>query len=188
VGLNHGEIHDRKQSSATESINLSVIGKICSESEKDPEILIDAVNDNSVGQVQFVISNENQYQLQQFKSLSVEDFRVRSHQNNPDDNSHVSSVDRDVKEVLFEREDKVFYIGMKQSVSGALNQFEYVVVEVDRTPKSIMELRLNRGKFFYTKNGMFGLNESSNFQIDPQVIKLALVFNLGIKSNPTFTS
>jgi hypothetical protein len=40
-----------------------------------------------------------------------------------------------------------------------------------------MEFHLNCEKFFYTKDGMFGLNESSGFQIDPEIIKLAIVFN-----------
>jgi hypothetical protein len=107
--------------------------------------------------------------------LSVDGFEIIDHQNNPEVDSHVRSGDPRVREFVFTHGDVVFYVGMKQSKVGAINQIGYTVIEADRTSKKNVEFRLNRGKFFSTKSGMFGINESSCYQFDPEIIKLAPV-------------
>jgi hypothetical protein len=78
---------------------------------------------------------------------------------------------------------------MKMINKGILNQIGYTVLEFNRKSKQGFELHLDRGRLFYNKNGLFGVNESSSYQFDPEVIKLAAVtYPPPIKSNPAFAT
>jgi hypothetical protein len=54
-----------------------------------------------------------------------------------------------------------------------LNQIDFAEIELKRTMKQEFELLLNRGRLFYTKSGLFGINISSRYQFGCKVFKLA---------------
>jgi hypothetical protein len=93
--------------------------------------------------------------------------------NNPNNLIHVSSTGLEAREFSFIHEDSVFYVGMKSLKKGKLNQIDFAVIELKRTLKQEFELLLNRGRLFYTKSGLFGVNISSSYQFGCEVFKLA---------------
>jgi hypothetical protein len=196
-GLNYGEIQNHRQSSAIESNYISEIGKICLTSETDPKVLAENfVNfsessyheGNNISSGDKFSGTEDWY-YGQINKLSADDFTILSHHNNPETYYHVHSDGPREREFIFIHGKILYCVGMKQSKVGVFNQIGFAVVEVSQTSKQKIELSLNRGKLFYTKNGMFGINESSYYQFDPEIIKLApATYSQMIKPNPTFST
>jgi uncharacterized phage-like protein YoqJ len=80
------------------------------------------------------------------------------------------------------------YVGMRNVKRSVFNQIDYAVVEIRRTMKQEIELLLNRGRLFYTKSGLFGINISSSYQFGSEVFKLEPAAQPPVvKSNPSFT-
>jgi hypothetical protein len=93
--------------------------------------------------------------------------------NNLNNSFHDSSVGLVTREFSFVHENSIFYVGMRSLKKKLLNQIDYVVNELKRTMKREFELLLNRGRLFYTKCGMFGINVSNYYQFGCEVFKLA---------------
>jgi hypothetical protein len=109
-------------------------------------------------------------------------------QNNSDIEHHANIEDLVVKEFTFNHDGSLYYVGMNVQLIGSLNQFKFAVLKFNLTSKQRIELHLDRGRLFYAKNRMFGLNESNYYQFEPKVVKLASVaYPPVVKSNPTFT-
>jgi hypothetical protein len=111
VDLYHGAIHDRKQSSSTESNNCSEIGKICLISEKNPKVPLDLISSGSSYQEQNVISKMNRHCRWQTEDLAVVDFIRTSHRNNPIVESRVQYTDVKIKGITCMHEESAWYVG-----------------------------------------------------------------------------
>jgi hypothetical protein len=170
-----------RQSSAIESIFNSVIGNICLTSETNQEILAEKVSivSRSRSLKKFGSNYRDEFVnvadccYDQNIQLPARNDEMFSCQNNPDDLFHVHTKDPKVNEFSFSHGEVLYHVGMKHLGKGVFNQIGYAVLEVSRTLKQGIELRLNQGRLFNTKSGIFGINESSYYQFDQDIIKLA---------------
>jgi hypothetical protein len=80
----------------------------------------------------------------------------------------------------------MYFVSVENQFTGSLNQFKFAVLEFNQTLKQRIELRLISGRLFYTKNGMFGLSESSCYQFRSEIVKLVPAAIPVVKLNPSF--
>jgi hypothetical protein len=105
----------------------------------------------------------------------VDNLEVFTNRSSSEFKFHVPTKDLEVNEFTFIHGESVYYVGMKMISKEILNQIGFKVLEFNRKSKQGFELHLNRGRLFYSKNGLFGVNESSSYQFDSRVIKLAAI-------------
>jgi hypothetical protein len=136
----------------------------------------DITSSNSFDQSQFILGPA----AEQFFVHRYSDFDIEKH--------HVIPKGTVVREIIFQYDGKMYYVKIENQISGSLNEFSYDVLEFNQTLKQSIELRLHRSRLFYSKRGVFGFNYSSEYQFEPEVIKLAPVTYPPVaKLNPTFT-
>jgi hypothetical protein len=163
-GDNLNSVQTLKQISATESILGSVIGKTYLISETDPRTLI-----NDFGSFDGLMGKEygnnrdrerisSNHKYIQDSNMPAYFYEAIRHQNNSQLTPHVPSNDLLINECVFYHGGILYYMGMRQLKKGLFNQIDFVVMELDRTLKRVMELRLNHGRLFYTKGGVFGVS------------------------------
>jgi hypothetical protein len=178
-----------RQNPAIECNKNFVNGTICLTSETNPKSLADFIS------IEGDSRSLEKYMNDLYSSSEVvySNFKMPASYltfpSNSNDYAHASSVGVETREFILMHEGNVMYVGMINVKRNVFNQIDYSVVELKRTLKQEFELLLNRGRLFYTKSGLFGINISSSYQFGREVFKLAPAAQPPVvKSNPSFTT
>jgi hypothetical protein len=165
------------------------IGTICLTSETNPKSLVDFI---SIGSDSRSLEKSTSHVYSRYEVACLDSEMPVNYlcfPDNPNRFSHAWSVGFETREFSFMHEDSIFYVGMRSLKRSMMNQIDYLVVELKRILKQDFELLLNRGRLFYTKSGLLGVNVSSSYQFDCEVFKLASAAQTPmVKSNPAFAT
>jgi hypothetical protein len=159
-----------RQSPAIECTPNFVIGTTCLTSETNPKSSAESFS---------IVSDSRSLENFVYSSSEVACFdsempaKFLNFPNNLNNSSHVSSVGFETREFSFTHENSVFFVGMRSLKQSYLNQIDFTIIELKQTLKQDFELLLNRGRLFYTKSGLFGINISNSYQFGCEVFKLA---------------